>query len=114
MDGAGVDDGADVLARHADREIVEAVAVEVVGEERLPEVVAGLDRAADRAAARPALVEGVAGREPRPAAEEDRHCPRLGLARERLERRPDRELRAAVAVEVAGREREAEAVPRLG
>src|SRR5690606_27819757 len=42
MDGAGVDDGADILVGDTDRQVVEAVGVEVTGSEFAAEVILGI------------------------------------------------------------------------
>ena len=47
VDRAGVRDASDVLAGHADRQVVEAVAVEVAGRKGTAECVTGLRGASD-------------------------------------------------------------------
>ena len=106
-------DRADALARHPGAQVVIAVAVQIARGKRCTELVAGLGGVGHAAAA---LAErlGPGRRQPRGGAVEDVHGPRVGSRAGVLAGRAERQVGEPVAVEVAGRERGAEPIARLG
>jgi hypothetical protein len=112
VDGAGIHDVVDVLVRHADREVVLAVVVEVSRRERPAEAVVILRAACDVVV----LVPEVGARRAEPPGRSVEHVHRAGIpvAIEVLPWRADRQIGVEVAVEVASRQGGAEAVAIRG
>ena len=103
----------DVLAGHADRQVVEAVVVEVADGEGVAEAVAALGGVEDAGAV---LVPELVARGGEAARRPVEHVDRAGVRRrpDVLAGHADRQVVEAVVVEVAGGEGAAEAVVHLG
>src|SRR5204862_90427 len=113
VDRAGIARACNVLARDAHGQIVAGVAVEVARGQGKAELVRRRGRPGDAGAVLvPELVPG--RRQPAGAAVEDVDRPGVVDAPEALERHADRQVVAAVAVEVARGHGIAEVVPALG
>ena len=113
VERTGVDDVADVLVRHADREVVTTVAVEVATDEGGPEQVTWLRDTCDAGGVlRPELV----ARGAEPAGRSVQHVDRAfelgpGGGADLLGGHSDGEVVGTVTVEVPGGQRRTEAVP---
>ena len=113
LDRAAAVETVDVLAGNADGEVVEAVAVEVPGNQRMAEVVALLGLVDGRGAALPEVFRERGQLERDVAlAEEDLHLPDVGEGRERtvVAAQADGQVVDAVAIEVADRDRGSELI----